>query len=107
VALLEHKLSKLNPDEIEELYKTNELKFPQITYDDEDVSVVFNPYMPEAQFDDNTRAIVMFPIETFWGAWRRNNKRFLSFKSETIWRIRKTIFNMYQPLSKRTSFRRC
>jgi uncharacterized protein (DUF1786 family) len=27
VALLEHKLSKLNPDEIEELYKTNELKF--------------------------------------------------------------------------------
>jgi hypothetical protein len=37
---------------------------------------------------------------------RRNNKRFLSFKSETIWRIRKTIFLIYQfPLSKRTSFK--
>jgi hypothetical protein len=55
----------------------------------------------QAQFDDNTRAIVMFPIETFWGR-RRNNKDSFHLKNETIWRI-KNHFNMYQFLSKRTS----
>lgn len=107
VALLEDALSKLNPDLIEELIKTNGLRFPQITYNDKDVHVIFNPIplRPEAEFDDDKRAIGMFPMETFWGGGEEIIRESFHLKAKRYGELEKPFLICINSLGKKTSFR--
>ncbi len=107
VTFLEDTLSKLNPDSIEELIKTNRLNLPQITYSDEDVYVIFNPIplSPEAEFDEDKRAIGMFPMETFWGGGEEIIRESFSLKAKRYGELDKPFLICINALSKRTRLR--
>lgn len=107
VTFLENILSKLDPDRVEELMKINGLSAERLVYNDEDVSVVFNPIplRPEAEFDDDRRAIGMFPMETFWGGGEEVIKQSFDFKAKRYGQLEKPFLICINALSKRTSLR--
>lgn len=104
---LENKLSKLNPDIVQEEMNTRGFDACKIVYEDKDIYVVFNPLpvIPEARVKMNRRPIGIFPFKSFWGGGENAIKDAIEVKANRYGQLSKPYIICINVLGEKTSAR--
>jgi len=105
ISKIEEKLHSLDPDVIEENFKTNGSRDYKIEYNDQDIHLVLNPLpVSKSKRGKSTRrAVGVFPIEIFYGGGEESIRDAINRKAKRYGELDKPFIICINALSIKTS----